>query len=71
MRVAAAIIRAIPPLLTSVENDPKNASYRYHLGVAYAQKGDKRKARDAFDQALKLEPGMKEAAAARSALLTS
>ena len=62
---------AIPPLLSSVENDPKNATYRYHLGLAYAKKGDKRKARDAFDEALKLEPGLKEAATARTALLTS
>jgi tetratricopeptide (TPR) repeat protein len=62
---------AIPPLLSSVENDPKNAAYRYHLGLAYAKKGDKRKARDAFDEALKLQPGLKEAADARSALATS
>ena len=62
---------AIPPLLASVEQDPKNASYRYHLGLAYAKKGDKRKARDAFDEALKIQPGLKEAADARNALLTS
>ena len=62
---------AIPPLLASVEKDPKNASYRYHLGLAYAKKGDKRKARDAFDEALKIQPDMKEAADARNALLTS
>ena len=57
--------------LASVENDPKNAAYRYHLGLAYAKKGDKRKARDAFDEALKLQPGLKAAAEARSALSTS
>jgi tetratricopeptide (TPR) repeat protein len=59
---------AIPPLLASVAGDPKNASYRYHLGLAYAKKGDKRKAKDAFDEALKLQPGLKEAADARAAL---
>ncbi|MEP7304137.1 MAG: tetratricopeptide repeat protein [Acidobacteriota bacterium] len=62
---------AIPPLLASVEGDPKNASYRYHLGLAYVKKGDKRKAKDAFDEALKLQPGLKEAADARAALLAS
>jgi tetratricopeptide (TPR) repeat protein len=59
---------AIPPLLVSVAGDQKNASYRYHLGLAYAKKGDKRKAKDAFDEALTLQPGLKEAADARTAL---
>jgi Tfp pilus assembly protein PilF len=58
----------IPPLLSSIENDPKNASYRYHLGLAYAKIGDKAKAKDQFDQALQLQPGMKEAEDARKAL---
>ena len=62
---------AIPLLISSVEGDPRNASYRYHLGLAYVKKGDNRKAKDAFDAALKLHPGLKEASDARAALPAS
>jgi len=60
-----------PVLISSVEGDPRNASYRYHLGLAYVKKGDNRKAKDAFDAALKLHPGLKEASDARAALPAS
>jgi len=60
---------AIPPLIASVENDPRNASYRYHLGLAYLKVGEAEKARDAFEVALRLQPDMKEAREARQALM--
>jgi Flp pilus assembly protein TadD len=43
---------AIPPLQASVRKDPKNSTYQYHLGLAYAKAGDKVKAKKALEQAL-------------------
>ncbi len=39
---------------------PQNATYRYHLGMAYAQKGDKVKALRELQQALRIGPGKDE-----------
>jgi tetratricopeptide (TPR) repeat protein len=43
-----------------VEKMPQNATYRYHLGMAYAQKGDKVKALRELQQALRIGPGKDE-----------
>jgi tetratricopeptide (TPR) repeat protein len=60
---------AVPALLQSVEKDPKNAVYLYHLGMAYAGNGDKDKARAALEKALALDANFNGAAQAREALL--
>lgn len=59
---------AIPPLLQSVEKDPKNPVYLYHLGMAYLASGDKTKARDAIEKALSLNSSFPGAAEAKQAL---
>jgi len=38
------------------QKDPENATYRYHLGVALLQKGEKNKARTEFQAALTKKP---------------
>ena len=47
----------IPHLELSVGKDPKNPSYLYHLGQAYALAGQKVKARTPFERALAVDPG--------------
>jgi Flp pilus assembly protein TadD len=59
---------AVPPLLQSVETDPKNASYQYHLGMAYAGAGNVSRAREALQKAVELDPDSPHAAEARQAL---
>ena len=59
---------AIRPLETSVSQEPTNALYHYHLGLAYAKTGNTTKARKSLEQALKLQPGFPGAADARSTL---
>jgi tetratricopeptide (TPR) repeat protein len=59
---------AISPLESSVQRDPKNPVYRYHLGIAYAKTGDRVRAKASFDEALKQRPGYADAEAARRAL---
>ena len=59
---------AIRPLETSVGQEPTNALYHYHLGLAYVQTGETAKARKALEQALKLQPNFPGAADARAAL---
>jgi tetratricopeptide (TPR) repeat protein len=59
---------AVPIFRESVDMSPKNAVYRYHLGLAYAQSGNKEEARKAFEQALLLDPKFDGAADARSLL---
>ncbi len=46
---------AIQPMKESVEQDPKNAGYHYHLGLAYLKTGDKENARKSLEQALVLD----------------
>jgi Flp pilus assembly protein TadD len=43
-----------------VVRNPDQATYRYHLGMAYAQKGDKAKAIPALTRALELNPAQAE-----------
>jgi tetratricopeptide (TPR) repeat protein len=59
---------AIPPLESSVEKDPTNHLYQFHLGLAYAKAGRPDDARRALEQALKLRPDFPGADEARSTL---
>jgi Flp pilus assembly protein TadD len=43
---------AIRELMDAVEKAPDNPEYQYHLGVAYAAKGDVAKARTALEKAV-------------------
>jgi tetratricopeptide (TPR) repeat protein len=45
---------AIPVLLASIEKDPNNAAYHFHLGVAYSKRGNREKARTSLERAIKL-----------------
>jgi predicted Zn-dependent protease len=42
---------------TLVKNDPRNATFRYHLASTLYQKGDKKQARAELEAALAGEPG--------------
>lgn len=59
---------AIEQLLLSVEKEPKNATYQFHLGMAYALNGEDAKARRALQAALSLDPRAPFASEARQAL---
>jgi predicted Zn-dependent protease len=59
---------AIGPLETAVKQAPEEPSFRYHLGLAYSRVGDNARARDAFDQVLRLKPDFQEAKDARRLL---
>jgi putative PEP-CTERM system TPR-repeat lipoprotein len=47
---------AISTLKVSVESDPQNAVYQYHLGLAYASAGDATRATQSLSHALALRP---------------
>ena len=59
---------AVAPLLQSIQKDPTNATYHYHLGMAYAGSGDKDKARASLQKALSLDGNFSGATEARQAL---
>lgn len=59
---------AVAPLVKSVEKDPKNGEYRYHLGLAYLKSGDAARARDRLTEAVALAPHASWVAQARQAL---
>ena len=59
---------AVPSFEKSVEKDPRNPIYHFHLGLAYARAGDSPKARQALQQALALAPNFSGAAEAKQAL---
>ena len=61
---------AVPALESAVHADPKNASFSYHLGLAYGKTRDVARAARAFDEAVKLKPDFREAIDARAALKT-
>jgi putative PEP-CTERM system TPR-repeat lipoprotein len=52
---------AIAAFEKSIATDPKNPAFRYHLGLALAQNGDKQKARESFQEALKLRANYPDA----------
>jgi tetratricopeptide (TPR) repeat protein len=47
---------AVPQFQRSVELDPKNPDYHYHLGLALARGGDSARARQSLERALALRP---------------
>ena len=59
---------AVPALRASVESDPNNPSYQYHLGLAYVLAGDKVQARQSLAKALALKPQFDGAKDAQSVL---
>ena len=59
---------AIGSFQSSIQKDPKNPVYHYHLGLAYAKNGDKDKAREALNLALSLNPKFNGASEAQKAL---
>ena len=61
---------AISSLERSANRDPRNAGYHYRLGLAYAQAGDKAKAREHLQKAAALGGDSKEASDAKKVLAT-
>ncbi len=59
---------AIASFQQSVTRDPANPSYIYHLGLAQLKNGDRVKARESLEKALKTKGDFKEAAEARRVL---
>ena len=62
---------AIPLFERSVEKAPSNASYRYHLGLAHLQAGDRVRGRAAIQRALEASPDAATAADIRRAFTES
>ena len=52
---------AVASFEKSIKQDPNNATYRYHLALAYAKSGNVDDARTAATVALKLDPNHREA----------
>jgi tetratricopeptide (TPR) repeat protein len=59
---------AITSFQASIQKDPKNPIYHYHLGLAYAKNGDKDKAKIALKEALALNPSFEGASEAQKTL---
>ena len=59
---------AVGPLEESHKKKPDSPNILYHLGLTYAKLGDKAKATDALERALKLNPQFKGAQTARETL---
>jgi len=59
---------AVPLFQSTVDKDPSNAEYHYHLGLAYGRTGDKVKASESLSRALALKPDFNGAQDARTAL---
>jgi tetratricopeptide (TPR) repeat protein len=57
-------------LQQSLDLEPNNPVYHYHLGMALARKGDDAKARRVLQRALQLDPKFPDAAQARKTLAT-
>jgi len=62
--------QAIFYLQQSLEKDPNNPVYLYHMGTAYAQKGEDAKARTFLENALKVRKDFEGASEARKVLAT-
>lgn len=63
-----ATTQALSFLLQSVDKDPNNAMYQFHLGMTYAQAGDDAKARRALERALAIQKDFDGATLARQTL---
>ena len=59
---------AIAPFQKSIELEPKNPVFHYHLGLAHLKNGDSMKARIALRDALALAPNFVGAAEAKQVL---
>jgi len=62
------VSQAVAALKESVDKNPTNPTFKYHLGLAYAKSGDAPAARQALEAALKLDPQSSQAAEARATL---
>jgi tetratricopeptide (TPR) repeat protein len=60
--------QAIPQFERSVAKAPENATYRYHLGLAYLQAGDTSRGRASLQRALSLGPDVTTSAEIKRAL---
>jgi tetratricopeptide (TPR) repeat protein len=60
--------QAIPQFIASIEKNPKNPVYHYHLGLAYVAAASPAKARVAFSRALAIGDDFPGADDARRAL---
>jgi Flp pilus assembly protein TadD len=60
--------RAIESLENSTLKQPTNATYAYHLGLAYHQNGDMAQAKKELERALKLKPDFEGAPHAKQIL---
>jgi len=60
--------KAVTQFEQSVATGPDKADYHYHLGLAYTKTGDRVRAREALQTAIKLNPRYKEARDALSQL---
>lgn len=52
---------AVTPFEKAVGKDPNNAAFHYHLGMALAGAGDRVKAKESLQMALKLQPSFADA----------
>jgi tetratricopeptide (TPR) repeat protein len=59
---------ALPLLQATVEKDPSNPEYHYHLGLAYGRAGDKLRASESLSRALAIRSDFAGAQDARSVL---
>jgi cellulose synthase operon protein C len=59
---------AIDLLKEAVKKDPGNATFNYHLGLAYAKNGQASLARQQLDRVVKIKPGSSEADELRRAV---
>lgn len=60
--------QAILYLQQSLDLEPNNPAYHFHLGMAYARKGDDAKARKLLERVLKIDPQFPDAPQVRKAL---
>jgi putative PEP-CTERM system TPR-repeat lipoprotein len=60
--------QAILYIQQSLDVDPNNPAYHYHLGMAYAHKGDDAKARRLLERVLKIDPQFPDASQVRKTL---
>jgi Flp pilus assembly protein TadD len=61
---------AIAPLQLSVQKDPNNPTFHYHLALAYSTNGQTQLATASLEKAITLRPEFPEVAQARSLLAT-